>query len=269
MLQQGQHDIDVKDLSAEKDDADEHDKEEKNAGTAVVSIADSVDTENSTKVEGLKAANDDIEHAVMLGTKRWGRSKITIVGEGRAGKTGLANSIMGKTFKETESTVGINDLTLEVKYAYRSSSEQEDTNRDVNWKVYTKPEKELETAIAQMVLDSIKQQKESAFSTEPGVDVGLDNTASNEIETTTNHHGGDDNTDCNNDNAADRILDSERGDQDNTGNILEVNDDELQRVSLLPEVDNELVRVCRTCITMATLCMYVLLDSFLSPFLAK
>ena len=194
----------------------------------------------------------------MLGTKRWGRSKITIVGEGRAGKTGLANSIMGKTFKATESTVGINDLTLEVKYAYRSSSEQED-NQAVNWKVYTKPEKELETAIAQMVLDSIKQQKNSAFSTEPGEDTGLDNTVSNEIETPMNHHGGGDNADYNNDNTADKSLDSERGDQDNTGNIL-------PRASLLPEVDNELVRVCSILPWQLCACMFYLIAS---PFLAK
>eukprot|EP00555_Chaetoceros_dichaeta_P007134 CAMPEP_0198262838 /NCGR_PEP_ID=MMETSP1447-20131203/11293_1 /TAXON_ID=420782 /ORGANISM="Chaetoceros dichaeta, Strain CCMP1751" /LENGTH=119 /DNA_ID=CAMNT_0043951235 /DNA_START=75 /DNA_END=431 /DNA_ORIENTATION=- len=75
-----------------------------------------------------------------------------IVGEERAGKTGLANSIMGKSFEMTESTVGINELKIEVKYAYRFNKKTE-KGKGGNWNAYKKPEKELETAIAQMVLD--------------------------------------------------------------------------------------------------------------------
>ena len=40
------------------------------------------------------------------------RSKIMIVGEGCAGKTAFANSIIGKKYEETESTVGINTFCL-------------------------------------------------------------------------------------------------------------------------------------------------------------
>jgi GTPase SAR1 family protein len=36
----------------------------------------------------------------------WNRSKIMLVGQGRAGKTALARSMMGEPFKETSSTIG-------------------------------------------------------------------------------------------------------------------------------------------------------------------
>ncbi len=41
----------------------------------------------------------------------WGRSKIMIVGEGRAGKSALSNSLLGKAFSSTESTIGISQMT--------------------------------------------------------------------------------------------------------------------------------------------------------------
>ena len=48
----------------------------------------------------------------------WRRSKIMIVGEGRAGKTAVANAVMGKAFvPHSASTVGLEELTCEVKYA--------------------------------------------------------------------------------------------------------------------------------------------------------
>ena len=40
-----------------------------------------------------------------------------VVGEGRAGKTALTNSIIGKPFVETSSTIGINEFTCDIKYA--------------------------------------------------------------------------------------------------------------------------------------------------------
>ncbi len=51
------------------------------------------------------------------------RSKIMIVGEGFAGKTAFANSIIGKDFKETESTVGINTFMCSVNYAALNKGE--------------------------------------------------------------------------------------------------------------------------------------------------
>ena len=68
------------------------------------------------------------------------RSKIMIVGEGCAGKTAFANSIIGKKYEETESTVGINAFLCSVTHAALSKSE---------WKKCDKIEKEYENAIAE------------------------------------------------------------------------------------------------------------------------
>ena len=68
------------------------------------------------------------------------RSKIMIVGECCAGKTAFANSIIGKKYEETESTVGINTFLRSVTHAALSKSE---------WKKCEKIEKEYENAIAE------------------------------------------------------------------------------------------------------------------------
>ena len=54
--------------------------------------------------------------ALIIGVKKWGRSKVMIVGEGRARKIALTNSIAGKGFQSTESKVGINQLVCDVNY---------------------------------------------------------------------------------------------------------------------------------------------------------
>jgi len=69
------------------------------------------------------------------------RSKVMIVGEGRAGKTAFANSIIGKKFEEeTESTIGINTFMCSVHHAALNRSE---------WIKCDKIEKEYENAIAE------------------------------------------------------------------------------------------------------------------------
>ncbi len=68
---------------------------------------------------------------------------MVFVGEGRAGKTALSNSIIGKDFAETESTVGIAQLTCDVKFAT--------TNNGGVWSECAKQEKVLESAIASMM----------------------------------------------------------------------------------------------------------------------
>ena len=59
---------------------------------------------------------------IIQGFKKWERSKIMVVGEGRAGKTALTNSIIGRPFVETSSTIGINELTCDIKYASAGAS---------------------------------------------------------------------------------------------------------------------------------------------------
>ena len=86
------------------------------------------------------------------------RSKIMIVGEGCAGKTAFANSIIGKKYEETESTVGINTFMCSVTHAALSKSE---------WIKCDKIEKEYENAIAEhlsftKVADIEEVQQESS-----------------------------------------------------------------------------------------------------------
>jgi len=86
------------------------------------------------------------------------RSKIMIVGEGCAGKTAFANSIIGKKYEETESTIGIDTFTCSVTHAALSKSE---------WKKCDKIEKEYENAIAEhlsrvdIIDDHLTQQESS------------------------------------------------------------------------------------------------------------
>ena len=84
-----------------------------------------------------------MQRAMALGSKPWNRSKVMIVGEGRAGKTALCNSMMGKSFEETESTVGLTQLTCDVRRAAATS--------DGRWVEHTKPEREFEAGLAQLV----------------------------------------------------------------------------------------------------------------------
>lgn len=78
----------------------------------------------------------------------WGRSKLMIVGEGRAGKTAFANTLVGKEFKETESTVGINTLSCNVNFV--SVDERGEAHV---WDGDSKePEKLLETTLAKKML---------------------------------------------------------------------------------------------------------------------
>jgi GTPase SAR1 family protein len=90
-----------------------------------------------------------LKEALKEGTKEWRRSKLSIVGEGRAGKTALTNTIIGRGFSETNSTVGINQLTCDVRQVRASASGQD----EAEWSVAHRSERELETALAQMVAE--------------------------------------------------------------------------------------------------------------------
>ena len=74
------------------------------------------------------------------GGSEWRRSKIMIVGEGRAGKTALARSVIGEPFEETDSTFGIQQLTCVIN--------QVATGGDGSWKQSQGRNKEYEAALA-------------------------------------------------------------------------------------------------------------------------
>ena len=92
------------------------------------------------------------------GSKPWNRSKILLVGDGRVGKTALCNNMLGKPFAETESTVGLKQLTCDVQRAAASSGQ---------WSVQSsKCKKEFETGVAQVIKDMEKEKHETAVTQE-------------------------------------------------------------------------------------------------------
>jgi len=52
--------------------------------------------------------------ACAVGSARWNRSQLSLVGKGRAGKTAFARALLQKPFIHTESTVGMDGMTCEV-----------------------------------------------------------------------------------------------------------------------------------------------------------
>lgn len=138
----------------------------------VESVDSKVASEQPTadaSVEAAEAKNRaNIQRALLKGKSEWGRSKIMIVGEGRAGKSAFANTIIGRPFSDTESTVGINQLTCDIKYASIGSGN--------GWAESKRPERELEAAVAVMVAagdvaESIGTDKAST-SAQPAVQLG-------------------------------------------------------------------------------------------------
>jgi GTPase SAR1 family protein len=102
--------------------------------------------------------NDDekyMKEALSEGKKEWRRSKIMIVGEGRAGKTALANSILGRAYENFDSTIGINEFTCSIGYANVGEGKAANGLDEKNWKELKdqKKLKELEGALASMIFD--------------------------------------------------------------------------------------------------------------------
>ena len=116
----------------------------------VVPSADSNKVESNFSV-GDTISEEEIQLAIGQGRRAWGRSKIMIVGEGRAGKTALANSLIGKRFEETTSTLGINQVTCDVKVSSDGKSA---------WDACTKPQRELELALAKIVSETRQLQQQ-------------------------------------------------------------------------------------------------------------
>jgi GTPase SAR1 family protein len=89
-----------------------------------------------------------LAQALQQGSKPWKRSKFSLLGQGRAGKTAFANAIAGRPFEETTSTVGINQLTCDVKHIQASSGAGQ---REREWSECTKNLREFEAALAEMM----------------------------------------------------------------------------------------------------------------------
>ena len=97
--------------------------------------------------------------AMERGEKRWGRSKITFVGHGGAGKTGTERSMMGYEFEHTESTVAINnDLVCEILSELANVGDEDGLQPEgqLLWTLAERAEKEYENAVAKLAT-AIKQ----------------------------------------------------------------------------------------------------------------
>jgi GTPase SAR1 family protein len=121
-------------------------------------LAGQTDVEIDPEDEALVLSNKDyLHHALTSLTKPWGRSKVMIVGDGRAGKTALARSLLGEDFRHTESTIGISQMTCDVKHAEIGSgginghAAAAAAGVGAGWEEYLKPDKELEAALAKIV----------------------------------------------------------------------------------------------------------------------
>ena len=109
-----------------------------------------------------------LERALKLGEKAWNRSKLMLVGEGRAGKTALANALLGLPFCETPSTVGIESREVGMVVVGKSSasastaptlatmggggsSSSSSRSSSSAWALHVPPQSELTSALAAMV----------------------------------------------------------------------------------------------------------------------
>jgi hypothetical protein len=89
------------------------------------------------------------------------------------GKTAFANTVIGRAFEDTESTVGINQLTCDIKYASVGTSSC--------WNEFQKPDKEMEAAVASMIANGFtptdaEDEANNTTSTTSG-EVEIDSTA--------------------------------------------------------------------------------------------
>lgn len=118
---------------------------------------DKGDSQVDAKKESEKEEEERyLQEALAAGKQEWGRSKIMLVGAGRAGKTALANSILGRAYEDTDSTRGINEFTCSIGHAAISSTfSPAIAAKETLWSEYReqKQRRELETAVARLVFE--------------------------------------------------------------------------------------------------------------------
>jgi GTPase SAR1 family protein len=85
------------------------------------------------------------KEAIKKGKKSWNRTKIMLVGGGRAGKTSLGRALLHKSFEYTPSTEGMDTLSVGISTGASSA--------DGSWDERQKPTSVLEEAIGAMARD--------------------------------------------------------------------------------------------------------------------
>lgn len=92
-----------------------------------------------------------VDRVLIDGMQQWNRSKLMIVGEGRAGKTALSRALMGHEFEHTESTADIVSQLLDVIEA--ASFEEAG-----GWVDHKPPRRNYEAAIAKSYASGVGSQ---------------------------------------------------------------------------------------------------------------
>ena len=116
--------------------------------------------------------------ALAGGCKRWAHARVMLVGEGRAGKTAVANSILGNGYQDTHSTVGTSLTWCTVLFTVVDVDEihssigisqkmcnirySERNNGELSWEVAAQPEKAYEAAVASLMVGKDAEQPPGA-----------------------------------------------------------------------------------------------------------
>jgi hypothetical protein len=115
-------------------------------------VARIVLAEKDLREEKVMETLEAIEEVISAGQKRWNRSKIMLVGEGRDGNSSLANAIIGNSFDPTApSTSGVEKFQLQVN---KGSINQSHTG----WCPCENDGCELESAVVALTLKIIVQK---------------------------------------------------------------------------------------------------------------
>jgi GTPase SAR1 family protein len=132
---------------------------------------DATDDVSGLALELNKVENDKLllTQALQQGSTEWRRSKFSLLGQGRAGKTAFANAIAGRQFEDTASTVGINQLTCDVKHIQTSTSSEV----EAVWGECSKHDREFEAALAEILARKKQGKGRGTISSSEGADNNL------------------------------------------------------------------------------------------------
>lgn len=127
------------------------------SAAAAVSSASAVpaSTKDSTDVDTV-ALEYAVQKAISMKEICWNRSKVMLVGQGRAGKSSLARLIMGYDFNlESPSTCGMDKFEVNVTTGFVESTH--DISSRCQWQEYKEEGSHLNNALASMAHIIAKQ----------------------------------------------------------------------------------------------------------------
>ena len=103
-----------------------HKEEEENKKEQIAAQEQQEKVENNDVKQKRSTADLAVEHdnvslrhiaqAAHRGTQAYGMTRMCIGGQGRAGKTSLTDAMMGKSFQQNQSTIGIEETVCSISY---------------------------------------------------------------------------------------------------------------------------------------------------------